>query len=94
MALLDDTSSGLMRAVLHHPHFQALEATWRGLDFLLRTVETDEELTVSMLDLSRAELASDLLGVNDLAGIIYLPAEANRRIFPPIRNRPADPDIA
>ena len=31
-----DEKSELMRALLRHPDFQALESAWRGLDWLLR----------------------------------------------------------
>ena len=49
-----------MRKILHHPTFQAIEATWRGLDFLLRNIETDEDLEVRLLDISKDELGLDL----------------------------------
>ena len=67
IAAFDAAISGQMRALLHHPHFQALEAAWRGVDFLLRNVDTDESLEVCLLDVSRAELAADLRTANDLA---------------------------
>src|SRR5205823_1342914 len=38
---------------------QALEAAWRSVDFLVRRLETDEQLTVSLLDATRAELERD-----------------------------------
>ncbi len=53
-----------MRAVLHDPAFQALEAAWRALFFLIRRVEDD--VHVHLLDISRAELAADLLAAEDL----------------------------
>jgi type VI secretion system ImpC/EvpB family protein/type VI secretion system ImpB/VipA family protein len=67
VAAFDNAVSGQMRAILHHPHFQALEAAWRGVDFLLRNVDTDETLEVCLLDGSRAELAADLR-TEDAAG--------------------------
>src|SRR5436190_16754865 len=45
-----------LRAVLHHPDFQSLEAAWRGVDFLIRRIEAVEDIGVSLLDLSAAEL--------------------------------------
>lgn len=63
----DAAVSGQMRSLLHHPHFQALEAAWRGVDFLLRNVDTDESLEVCLLDVSREELAADLRAADDLA---------------------------
>jgi type VI secretion system protein ImpC len=50
---------GIMRAVLHEPAFQALEASWRGLDLLVSRAE--EEVEIWLLDVSRVELAADLL---------------------------------
>lgn len=67
IAAFDAAVSGQMGALLHHPHFQALEAAWRGVDFLLRNVDTDETLEVCLLDVSRAELAADLRAADNLA---------------------------
>jgi type VI secretion system ImpB/VipA family protein len=66
-ALLDEAISAQLRTILHHADFQALEATWRGLDFLVRRLETDETLQIHLLDVTRAELAADLLNVDDLS---------------------------
>jgi type VI secretion system protein ImpC len=60
LAQLDQAIAGLMRAVLHQPAFQALEAAWRAVFFLVRRLETDGRLRVYLLDLSRDELAGDL----------------------------------
>ena len=49
-----------MRALMHHPSFQSLEALWRGVDFLVRRLETDEMLRVYIIDISKSELAADL----------------------------------
>ena len=57
---LDQTISGTMAALLHHPAFQALESAWRGVDMLTRRVETDNQLTLRMLPLSKRELLVDL----------------------------------
>ena len=62
IAAVDAALSGLMRAVLHLPDFQELEALWRGLDFLLRRIETGPDLQVHLIDVSAAELATDLAG--------------------------------
>lgn len=60
IALVDELIADRMRAILHHPEFQALEAVWRGIDFLTRRVETDAKLKLFMLDLSKDQLAADL----------------------------------
>ena len=78
----DAALSGQMRALLHHPRFQALEAAWRGVDFLLRNVDTDETLEVSLLDVSRAELAADLRAADGTSALVEIIVEQ------PIGSRP------
>jgi type VI secretion system protein ImpC len=54
-----------MRAVLHHPRFQALEAAWRGLDYVVRNM--DEEVSrIQIAQFSRRELERDLAETADL----------------------------
>lgn len=50
-------------AILHHPRFQRLEASWRGLHYLASVeAEYDEELSVKIrvLNVSWSELAKDV----------------------------------
>ena len=54
---VDETVSAQMRAILHHPEFQVLEAAWRALFFLVRRMETDTGLKLYILDATKAELA-------------------------------------
>jgi type VI secretion system protein ImpC len=65
VASVDDTTSRLLRKILHHPDFQALEAAWRGLFFLVRRLETDSQLGVFLIDMSKDELAADLTSSDD-----------------------------
>jgi type VI secretion system protein ImpC len=55
-----------MRAILHHPAFQALESAWRGLYFLTRRLDTSVDLQVYLLDVSKQDLRDDLSGASDL----------------------------
>jgi type VI secretion system protein ImpC len=57
-----------MAALMHHPGFRALEAIWRSVDFLVRRVETNENLKFFLIDISREELAADLMSQDDLSG--------------------------
>ncbi|NJD06220.1 MAG: hypothetical protein FIA97_06945, partial [Methylococcaceae bacterium] len=57
---VDGAIAEQMRGLLHHPRFQALEAVWRGIAWLVQEAELDENLQLWMLDLSPAELAADL----------------------------------
>jgi type VI secretion system protein ImpC len=52
--------SVLMRTILHHPQFQALEAAWRALDLLTRGLDTDGALSLYILDVTRDELEGGL----------------------------------
>lgn len=65
VAGVDRTISVLMRRILHHPDFQALESVWRGLRFCLRRLETGEKLETRLLDVSKSELASALTANDD-----------------------------
>jgi type VI secretion system protein ImpC len=67
IAAVDGMTGELMRAVLHDPGFQAVEAAWRGLDRVVRALELDETLQIFVLDSSRAELAEDFAAGPSLA---------------------------
>jgi type VI secretion system protein ImpC len=53
-------STLVMRAILHSPQFRTVENAWRGLDFVVRRLETDSELRVFLLDVTKAQLAARL----------------------------------
>jgi type VI secretion system ImpB/VipA family protein len=80
LAALDEALSGAMRAILHHPDFQAVEATWRSLEFLARRVETGDGLDIVLHDVSAEEWAADLAAQDDLAesGLFRMLAEEPR----------------
>ncbi|MEP4037875.1 type VI secretion system contractile sheath large subunit [Pseudophaeobacter sp.] len=65
-AAVDAALSDAMRLVLHHPEFQSLEAQWRSLDLIARSVEVDDSLEVVLYDVSAEELAADLAVQDDL----------------------------
>lgn len=67
IATVDAALTDAMRAVLHHPDFQNLESLWRGVDFVLRRLETSHQLQVHLIDISAEELAADLSAVQDLS---------------------------
>ena len=45
---------------MHAPEFQKLEATWRGLKYLLSQTETSTMLKIKVLNVSKKELLRDL----------------------------------
>jgi type VI secretion system protein ImpC len=56
---VDEASTGLMRVILHHPKFQALEAAWRAVFLMIRRLDTGTDLKVYLLDVTKEELAQD-----------------------------------
>ncbi len=65
--LVDQTSSELMRSILHHPKFQELESAWRGVYLLIRKIETDNDLKINLLDISKEEVSDNLRAISKLA---------------------------
>jgi type VI secretion system protein ImpC len=58
---VDLAATEQMRALLHEPAFQALEAGWRGVLSLLQHIEQDGTIEVHLFDLGPAEALADLL---------------------------------
>lgn len=66
VAEVDAAIGARLRALLHQADFQALEAAWRGVFFLVQRLETGPHLRLHLLDISKAELAADLAGCDDV----------------------------
>ena len=60
MAELDRMLTVQVNAILHHEEFQALEAAWRGLHFLVRRTDTDTLLKIRVIDIGKRELSRTL----------------------------------
>jgi type VI secretion system protein ImpC len=60
IAQIDRLISMQLREVMHHPEFQRLEGTWRGLKYLLNQSETSAMLKIKVLNVSKKELLKDL----------------------------------
>jgi type VI secretion system protein ImpC len=60
LASVDAAAAALLRLVLHHPAVRALERRWRGVELLVRRLETGPSLRVALFDVTRAELAAGL----------------------------------
>ncbi|MDU9006188.1 type VI secretion system contractile sheath domain-containing protein, partial [Sedimentitalea todarodis] len=77
-AAVDEALSTAMRLILHHPEFQSIEAQWRTLDLIARSIETDDTLEVMLYDISAEEIGADLAAAEDLtqSGIVRLLTEA------------------
>jgi type VI secretion system ImpC/EvpB family protein len=61
IAAIDRLLNDQVNAILHHPAFQRLEASWRGLEFLTRRGKVDDgpAIKVRVLDVSWDELGRD-----------------------------------
>ena len=60
VAMLDEALGRACDAVLHSPRFQALEAAWRGVAWLVRGLGVDGLSIVKLLDARWAEVTRDL----------------------------------
>jgi type VI secretion system protein ImpC len=66
IARVDEALSLSMRRILHHPDFQAAEAMWRGVEFLVRRIETGARMEIVLYDVSAEELAADVAASDEL----------------------------
>jgi type VI secretion system protein ImpC len=60
IAQIDHLMSIQLNEVLHHPAFQKLEGTWRGIKYLIANSETSDMLKVKIFNCSKRELLRDL----------------------------------
>ncbi len=60
IAQIDRLVSQQLNEIMHHPELQRLEASWRGLKYLLGQSETGEQLKIKVLNVSKKELLRDL----------------------------------
>ena len=67
LAHVDALATDLLRACLADAEFQRVEATWRGLHWLVHELETDSRLRVYLLDCPPEALQVDLLHRDDPA---------------------------
>ncbi|BAP55308.1 T6SS protein Cts2B [Thioploca ingrica] len=60
IAQIDELLSSQLNEIIHAPEFQKLEASWRGLEYLVKNTETSTSLKLRLLNASRQELQKDL----------------------------------
>lgn len=60
IAEIDRALAEAVNAILHHPDFQQMEASWRGLRFLVAGTESGETLKIKLLDISKRDLARSM----------------------------------
>src|ERR1700733_10805691 len=56
IAQLDKKLSAQMNAIMHAPEFQQIEGAWRGLKYLVFQSETDAQLKIRVMNISKSEL--------------------------------------
>ncbi len=60
IAQIDKLISLQLNEVMHHPDFQKLEASWRGLHYLVFQSETGERLKLRVMNVSKKDLLKDM----------------------------------
>ena len=61
LAAVDAAIAEQMRTLLHDPAFQSLEAAWRGVRWMISSLELDEKLQLHLFDVAREELLADIV---------------------------------
>lgn len=59
IADLDRRMSAQIDEILHHPDFQRIESTWRGLKWLVDRTDFRENIKIEMLNVSKDDLLAD-----------------------------------
>ena len=60
IARIDDKLTAQMNQVLHAPEFLQIESAWRGLKYLVYNSETDAQLKIRVMNVSKTELYRNL----------------------------------
>ena len=60
IADIDELLSRQLNEIMHHPDFQKLEGSWRGLHYLVQQSETSTTLKLRVLNVSKRDLLRDL----------------------------------
>ena len=63
IAQIDQLLSDQLNEVMHAPKFQELEASWRGLNYLVQQSETSTMLKIKVMNVTKRELLNDLRNV-------------------------------
>lgn len=57
---IDKKLTEQINQIMHHPDFQALESSWRGLHYMVNNTETDESLKIKVMNVSKKDLHKTL----------------------------------
>src|SRR6185295_6017872 len=60
IAEIDKKMGQQINQIIHNPDFQQLESAWRGLHHLINNTETDEQLKIRVMNISKKDLHKTL----------------------------------
>jgi len=60
IAAIDKKLTEQVNLIIHHEDFQKLESAWRGLHYLVNNTETDEQLKIRVMNISKQDLGKTL----------------------------------
>ncbi len=60
IAQIDKLISDQLNEVMHHEDFQKLEASWRGLQYLVSKSETGERMKIRVMNVNKKDLLKDM----------------------------------
>ncbi|EJM63679.1 hypothetical protein PMI29_03324 [Pseudomonas sp. GM49] len=67
IASLDAQISRQLDAVMHHPDFQRVESTWRGVKSLIDQTDFRQNVRIELLDVSKGHLVQDFEDAPEIA---------------------------
>ena len=59
IADIDSVLTAQINEIIHNPEFQKLEASWKGVQNLVKFSEPDEKLKIRILDVTKEDILSD-----------------------------------
>jgi type VI secretion system protein ImpC len=60
IAQIDEAITAQLNEIMHAPEFQKMEASWRGLHYLVMNTETGTMLKLRLMNVTKEELRSDM----------------------------------
>src|SRR5688500_17989240 len=60
IAEIDQKLTEQINVILHNERFQQVESAWRGLHYLVNNTETDEQLKIRVMNISKKDLGKTL----------------------------------
>ena len=60
IAEIDELMTSQVNEIIHHPSFQKLEGSWRGLHYFVMNTETSTRLKIRLINASKKDIIDDL----------------------------------